>query len=202
VHSHDLPLEARLAGDRWAAGIRVPFGTASDRAEATGRRRSAGGLGDIRLSGLVTAWRDDAGAQLDLGLKLRLPTGDVRRGMGTGAAQVAPVLEASLPFGTAQTLDVTLERRINGGGAGTGLRDHWYATLDLGHALTPRVSVGASVVAREASVRGGGPVLEIGPTLDLRLEQGWTLGLIAYAGTTRDSAAFGAGLTLSRRFRF
>lgn len=182
-------------------GVRVPTGIASDRADGSGRRRSTGGLGDVRLSGLVTAWRDEGGAQLDLGLKLRLPTGDARRGLGTGAAQYAPVLEASLPLDGALTLDVTLERRINGR-VGTGLRDHWYGTLDLGHALTPHVTIGLSVVAREATAHGGGPVLEIGPTLDLRLQEGWTLGLIAYAGTTRDSAAFGTGLTLSRRFRF
>ncbi len=197
-HRYDLPWEAKLRGEGWSAGVRLPASIVSERGD--GRRHNAGGRGDMKLAGLATAWRGADGATLDAGLRVRLPTGDVPRGFGGATMQYAPALELSVPLPGDLSLDVGLERRFNTGGGAR--RDHWYGTLDLGVAITPAVTLGISVVARDASTRGTGPVLEVGPTVDVALGGGWAFGLLAYAGTTRDSARFGAGASVARKFSF
>ena len=199
-HRYDLPWDAKLKGEGWSAGIRLPASAVSERGDRG--RRNAGGRGDIKLSGLATVWRMEDGPSLDAGLRVRFPTGDVARGFGSGAMQYAPALELAVPLPGGVSLDMVLERRINAGGLALGLRDHWYGTLDLGVEVTRAVAVGISVVARDASTRGTGPVLELGPTVDVALGGGWSLGLLAYAGTTRDSARYGAGASVARKFSF
>lgn len=96
-------------------------------------RRVRDGLGDL---GLGLDWTipsaDLAGFQLDLGVRLKLPTGSQRRGLSTGKADIGVVADMSRQMGKASPF-LTLGYRMPGDPAGFDLRN------------TPTVSAGTSL---------------------------------------------------------
>lgn len=61
---------------------------------------SATGIGDVTIRGKGTLWKNDTSG-IALGLDLRLPSGDERNFLGSGALGVKPFLAASKRFGPA-----------------------------------------------------------------------------------------------------
>src|SRR6266852_3229171 len=97
-----VPLSARYDTDLWAFKLTVPFvhitspnnvlpGVGSFNTGSARKRRAAGtttasGIGDTTASATYTAWYDEDNERgLDLTGRIKLPSGDANKGLGTGS---------------------------------------------------------------------------------------------------------------------
>lgn len=207
----ETPLELRMHEGTSGIGIRLPytiedgnqqilpgFGPIGSASSQSFRRQ---GLGNIRLSAWTRLW-EHASTGTTLGATVKLSPPAIRhiQPLGAGFTRVSLELDLSIPLPHRFTLDLTLGRRFVVGAPGLGLSDYWYGTIDIGHDLSDRWSVGVTVDTQGASSRTGTAALEIGPWVQVSVAPGWRIGAYLFRGFTRDSADWGGGFTLTYRF--
>lgn len=207
----DTPLEFKLQEHGHGIGLRIPYtfesgnqivipdlGPVGDTRDRSFRRN---GLGNVRLSAWTKLWEDDdTGATIGVRIKLTPPAIRRLQPMGVGFTRVGLELNTAVPLTDDTRIDLAVGRRFIIGSPGIGLQDYWFTSLDLGTDITRQVSIGLTVDAQTRSSTGGTPGLEFGPWIEYELAAGWRIGAYVFRGFTRDSADFGGGFTLSRRF--
>lgn len=207
----EMPLEVKLHHKGHGIGLRLPYilesgnqpvvpgiGPIGDASAQSFQRK---GIGNVRLSAWTRLWEDeDTGATLGATIKVTPPAIRALQPMGVDFTRIGLELNASVPLPADFLLDASLGRRFIVGAPGYGLNDYWFGSFDLGHDLTDRMTIGMTLDTQTRSSSSGTPVLEIGPWIEYEFADGWRIGAYAFRGFTRDSAAFGGGFTLSRRF--
>lgn len=207
----EMPLELKFQHNGHGIGLRVPYlmesgnqavvpgiGPVGDASDQSFRRQ---GIGNVRLSAWTRFWRDeDTGATIGATVKVTPPAIRALQPMGVDFTRVGLELNASVPLPNDVLLDASIGRRFIIGAPGYGLNDYWVGSFDLGYDITSRVTVGLTLDVQTRSSTSSTPVLEIGPWVEYDLSDGWRIGAYVFRGFTRDSAAFGGGFTLSRRF--
>lgn len=207
----ETPLELKFQHKGHGIGLRIPYvlesgkqpvvpgiGPVGDAFDQSFQRK---GIGNVRLSAWTRFWEDeDTGATLGATVKVTPPAIRALQPMGVDFTRIGLELNASVPLPENFLLDVSLGRRFIIGAPGYGLNDYWFGSFDLSYDLTSRVTVGMTLDVQTRSSSSGTPVLEIGPWVEYDLADGWRIGAYVFRGFTRDSAAFGGGFTLSRRF--
>ena len=193
VEIHGPSLVAQGAGRVDAAG--------SDPGDPTGRRRTRDrGLGDLvaRVTYLWYPTRPLPLPALELSTKVRFPTGDQSRGLGTGAFETTTQLDLYRSFGRVTPLG-TIGYRFFGQSRDFRLRDGPLASL--GFALRgPRwLSGGVFFDWRRSATRGVDDPLELMPYLSIRPNRRVAIQPYGVVGFSDGSADYGAGLQLSTR---
>ena len=161
--------------------------------------RTVSGIGDSALS--VTYSFDDVGDSplyLDLGARVRLPTGSAREGTGIGA----------IDYGLQSEVGIDLHRwglALNGGrrflGSVSGLDrvDGWQAGAEAWLNLGPHGLVGIYSDWRDASELGFSNPRDAGAYVSYRLNRQWKVRLDASHALDLPSANYTVALTLSWR---
>jgi len=166
---------------------------------STGRRTESG-LGDIVLSGFYNLMDErKGGLGLDLGGKIKLPTADEQKGLGTGELDYAVQLDFFKPF-DATTLFGSIGYRIYGDPPGQTLRDVPYAAIGASYRMSQQASVGVAYDYRPRIVDGGGKVSEATLFWSNRLSPQWKLQVYGVVGFADASPDAGIGALLERRF--
>lgn len=161
-------------------------------------RRTETGLGDIVLSATYNAYYDHASTLgLDFTGKVKLPTADEGKGLGTGETDFAFLVDVY------KTMD-----RITGFGGvgfhvlgdspGFNLENAWSANVGATYKLSERDSVGAMLEGRERVVAGGEPQRELSGFWTRRLDREWRAQAYALIGLADGSPDWGLGLSFAR----
>lgn len=209
----EAPVKFRIWEPDWGLGIRLPFlREAGTQAVVPGlgpvgpvldEPAARAGLGNIRLSAWGNVWRHaETGFALDIAGEIAPPGFGGPQSMSVGFTRAELRLDAALPLGQDWSTEASLGRRFVIGAPGLDLNNFWFGSFSLNYDLADRWSVGLSLDAQARSSSTGVPVLEIGPYVEYEVAPGWRLGAFAYRGFTRDSAEFGGGMSVTRRFRF
>ena len=159
-------------------------------------RRRASGIGDTTVS--ATYAFDHLGgsaAYLDLGGRVRLPTGDDKRGLGVGATDYGLTTEVGIDKARGGVY-LSAGRRFLGHVAGLDRRNGWQAGVGGWLNASDRTTLGLGYDWRESSVAGGTDPAELYASLGLKLSDRWRLNFNASKGLNRASADVGAGVTL------
>jgi hypothetical protein len=164
------------------------------------RSESASGLGDIVLGATYAAYYDRATTfGVDLTGKVKLPTADETKGLGTGETDVIFLLD----------LYRTFDRITGFGGVGyhilgdspsLPLKNAWSANLGASYKLDERDSVGASLEGRERVVAGGARQRELVGFFVRKLDRDWKAQVYALVGLADGSPDWGFGLSAARPF--
>jgi hypothetical protein len=166
---------------------------------STGRRTESG-LGDIVLSGFYNVLDErKGGLGLDVGAKVKLPTADDQKGLGTGELDYAAQMDFFKPF-DATTLFGSIGYRVYGDPAGTTLKDVFYTSIGASYRMSSQQSVGVAYDYRPAIVDGGGKVSEATLFWSNRLSPQWKLQVYGVVGFADASPDAGIGALLERRF--
>jgi Putative MetA-pathway of phenol degradation len=162
------------------------------------RTGSESGLGDIVLSAAYSAYYDPASTLgLDLTGKLKLPTADESKGLGTGEPDFAFLVD----------LYRTFDRVTGFGGVGyhvmgdspeLPLENAWSANLGATYRLDARTSAGALLEGRQRVVPGGSRIRELMAFWTRRLEGEWRSQIYGLIGLADGSPDWGFGLSLAR----
>jgi len=208
-----IPVVVRYETGPWVLKATVPWlritgpgnviGAGADRVVVPGvtaARRTESGLGDIVLSGFYNVLDErKGGLGLDVGAKVKLPTADDQKGLGTGELDYAAQMDFFKPF-DATTLFGSIGYRVYGDPAGTTLKDVFYTSIGASYRMSSQQSVGVAYDYRPAIVDGGGKVSEATLFWSNRLSPQWKLQVYGVVGFADASPDAGIGALLERRF--
>lgn len=165
-----------------------------------GARTSEQGLGDIVASAGYTAYESAAsGIILDVIGKLKLPTADEDRGLGTGETDYSVQADGYKSLRSVSLLG-TLGYRWIGSPEGVDLDNVWFGTLGAVRKINPQWSAGLLYDYREASSERGSPQSEATAFVSRRLDAQTKAQLYTVKGFSDGSPAWGAGAALTRSF--
>ena len=208
-----IPLVVKHETGPWVLKATIPYlrlsgpgnvvGAGPDRVVVPGvsnARRTESGLGDVVLSGFYNLLDErKGGLGIDVGAKVKLPTADEQRGLGTGELDYALQMDFFRPFG-ATTLFGSIGYRFYGDPPGANLRDVPYAAIGLSQRMSAETSVGVAYDYRPHIVSGGSEVSELTAFWSQRLSQDWKLQLYGLVGFADASPDAGFGVLFERRF--
>ena len=158
----------------------------------SGRRRTESGLGDVVLSATYAAY-----AGLDLTGKLKLPTADETRGLGTGEADMAFLADAYQAFNRV-TGFAGLGYHLLGDPPGLPLNNVWSANVGASYKIDQRDSAGVSLEGRQRAAPGGAPQRELMGFFSRKLDRFWKGQAYGLIGLADGSPDWGFGLSLAR----
>lgn len=164
---------------------------------ASATRKTTTGVGDLSLAGTYT-FDDLVGADtyLEIGGRVRLPTGDESKGLSLGVTDYGTTAELGVARKNSGAY-ILGGRRFNKDANGLDRVDGWQAEVGGWVRASEKTVVGGSVDWREASVRTGEDVSEASAYVSYKLTDAVRVGATASAGLTEGAADYGVGLNLS-----
>jgi len=170
----------------------VRGGTASSRTES--------GLGDIVLGATYAAYYDAASTfGVDLAGKVKLPTADESKGLGTGEPDFVFLVDFYRSFDRV-TGFAGIGYHILGDAPGLPLNNVWSASLGASYRLDQRDSAGLSLDGRERAAPGSARQRELTGFFTRKLDRFWKAQLYALIGLADGSPDWGFGLSAARPF--
>jgi hypothetical protein len=212
-----IPFSARYETDRWTYKLIVPWLDVKapanvvpgvgrvDNSGKPKRRNFAGttsetGLGDVVGAATYNVWyNEDTEQGIDLTGRVKLPTADAAKGLGTG----------STDFGLQADLYRTFDRTTLFGDVGYTFFGHSdYVELKnavnygigASQKMNERDSVGASVDGRQKASVGGAPQRELTLFWNRRLERDMRFQAYVLFGFANGSPDFGLGVSAAKTF--
>ena len=158
---------------------------------------SESGMGDTWLSATysVEAFPAESGF-LDLGVKVKLPTADEDKGLGSGEVDYTLQADYFKPMGKA-TPFLTLAYKMKGEPSGVELDDVLFVSVGSDYRLSPETNVGLSLDMQEAASATGNDQMELFGYFNRKLDKQWSLMFYGYAGLDDGSPDYGAGIQVS-----
>jgi len=208
-----IPFVVKHEAGKWIFRGTVPYlrisgpgnviGGGADRIVVPGlesTRRTESGLGDIVASAFYNILDErKGGLGVDLGVKVKLPTADEQKGLGTGETDYAFQVDFFKPFG-ATTLFGSVGYRVYGDPPAGELDDVPYGSIGLSHRMSGDASVGVAYDFRPKITPGGSEISELTAFWSKRMTPEWKVQLYGIVGFSDASPDAGAGLMLERRF--
>ena len=208
-----VPFYARAEIGRWLFRLTVPQINISSQGRAVivdGRpivvadpsapRTTASGIGDtVAAIGYTILDGERAGLIFDLYGKVKFPTGDSAKGLGTGEYDYAVQADIVKSLGRVSLLG-TVGYRSLGDPPGVEFRDVWYGGAGLAVRLDDHQSAGVLYDYREPSTAQGFHQSELTAYLSRRITPELKLQIYGIRGLSDGSPAWGGGVMLSRKF--
>lgn len=158
------------------------------------------GVGDIIASGAYTLWPlTDWLPFIDLIGRIKFPTADENKGLGTGEFDYSIETELARTFGRFTPLGA-LGYRFTGSPPGTTLNDVLLASVGGVYQLNDPFSVGLFFDYRQASSASSDERRELVPFGAWKISPHWTTSLYAVIGFSDASPDGGVGVQLSYTF--
>ncbi len=136
---------------------------------------------------------------IDMTAKVKIPTADEQRNLGTGETDFSIQTDVSKSFDKLVVFG-TLGYKFVGSSQRLPLDDIVYLSIGGGYQLTPTISAGIAYDYRQAASRTAEDPSEISPYFTVRLNESWRFQGYAYFGLSESSPDAGVGAQLSYRF--
>ena len=205
-----LAATARYDQGQWTYRATVPYlridgnnsvipGVGAVRGGAS-TRSTESGLGDVVLGATYNAYYNAASTLgVDLTGKVKLPTADEKKGLGTGEADFAFLVDLYKTFDRITAFG-GVGYHVLGDAPGLPLDNVWSANLGASYTLNERDSAGLSLDGRERAAPGSERQRELTAFFTRKLDRLWKAQVYGLIGFADGSPDWGAGLTLARPF--
>lgn len=166
---------------------------------ASGPRTTESGLGDIwaSLAYQVEALPKAYG-YLDLTGKVKFPTADEKKGLGTGETDYTVQADYAYALGKLTPM-LEVAYKIKGDPRHVDLKNVFYVSAGADYRFDSDVHAGASFDFQQASSAGAEASRELFGYLSFRLSKSWSLMPYAYLGFSKGSPDQGGGLSFGYR---
>jgi hypothetical protein len=158
------------------------------------------GVGDIWLSASrIIEFIPPELFNLDLAAKVKIPTADENKGLGTGAtdytlqAEIYKLMGGAMPF-------LTVAYKVRGEFEDFNIDDVLAVSIGSDFTLSEDTHVGLALDYQEASYADGDDFRELFAYLNQQLNRQWSLMLYGYKGLSDGSPDFGLGFQFSYKF--
>lgn len=163
-------------------------------------RSTESGLGDLVLTGTYAAVYNAArGYGMDLVAKVKLPTADEDKGLGTGKTDVAIQVDPFMVVGRS-TLFGTLGYKVYGDPEAIDYDNVWYGSVGVMGKLSAQTSIGVAHDVRQKLVPTGAAVSETTLFAVHKLDRDTRLQFYLVKGFSDASPELGGGVVLKQRF--
>lgn len=200
-----VPLNFGYESGPWRFNASVPWLTIRGPAAITGSGGAArptaaseSGLGDL-YAGASYAFGQVGPVNLGFTGRLKLPTADETRGLGTGETDFYGQLDLSRTFG-ACTPFASVGWRVLGDSAAYQLQDGLYGSVGAHFRASPTTVWTVAGDWGRRIIAGGDPTMDVLVMFNRDIAPSWRFTAYALKGFTDASPDFGGGLALSRRF--
>jgi len=214
-HSQDTeiwyyPITAKATSGNWTAKVTVPYirikgpgavvggGGGGVIQSGTSNVTTESGLGDIVAGLTYTYDLRQYDALIDLTGKVKLPTANENRGLGTGEADYTAKVDVTKFLGKAY-LFAGAGRKFVGSSTQFQLNDIWLANVGTGYQISPKTGIGISYDYREAAGTGKNPS-EATAYLTYKLTPDLSLQAYGVAGFSDGSPNKGIGMQIGYKF--
>ena len=205
-----IPFTGKYGTDKWSATVTVPWiSLQSDGSFIIGpdglpipvpggEATDESGLGDITAAYTWFAYPGtDTYPIVDVTGRIKLPTADEDKGLGTGEFDFA--LETDLIKGfDKHSLFLTLGYKIFGDTPNVEIDNVFYTSIGDSYRYSPKTSFGAFFDARQATTEFSDGVSELTGFVSHRLTPKWKLMSYLVAGFSNASPDFGIGVMFTR----
>lgn len=212
-----VPLTFKYLAERFDVGLTLPYvrldspggvllieGRPQSSRQGPTRRVVEDGVGDLVLKGRYFLVDDRGPNSLVPGLapfgKVKFPTADEDRGLGTGEFDYGFGLEFDKQIPANFFLFGDGSYTVIGSPSGQDLRNRPGASFGVGYKLTKALSVSSFIDWRRAVVRGKDDPTEIWGTLTYKLSPTISVSPHVFGGLTDGSPDFGGGIELAWKF--
>jgi len=200
-----IPFMARYDSDPWKLKLTVPYLRVTGQGDVIpgigktnrGQRgeTTESGIGDTVLAGTYGAFYDaQSKLGFDLTAKLKLPTGDEQRGLGTGSVDQTLQLEGYKGIDRL-TVFGTLGYTHFGDSDVVELKDGFLYEVGASTRLDATDSIGASLYGRQRVVEGGSPQRELTFFWNRRVAKAQRLQAYLLVGLSDGSPDVGLGVS-------
>ncbi len=177
-----------------------PRGRGRNGGTTTTTSGTASGIGDLVLSGTYTALYDRASQLgLDVTGKVKVPTADEDKGLGTGETDYAAIVEGYKTIDRL-TLLAGIGRHFLGSSNFIELKDVWSYSLGASYRIDERDSAGLSFDARQRVSPSAFPQREVTGFWSRKFGNDWKGQAYVLKGFADGSPDWGAGLSAVRSF--
>ena len=212
-----IPFTARYELDRWTYKLTVPWlevtGPANfvpgfghtDNSAKPKKRNFAGtttesGIGDTYGTVTYNAWYDDELERgLDLTGRVKLPTADAGKGLGTGSTDFGVQADAYRTFDRL-TLFADVGYTFFGHSDYVELKNAYNYGIGASRKMNERDSLGASLDGRQKASVGGAPQREVTLFWNRRAERDMRFQAYVLFGLANGSPDYGAGVSAAKSF--
>lgn len=209
-----LPVAAKWEAGRWTLKATVPWLSITGPAgfvAADGRivssrqssvRETSSGVGDVVASAgyaVLDGQSVAPGWMLDAVVKVKIPTADENKGLGTGKTDYSFQLEGARSIGAASII-ATVGRRYYGDTTTIDFRDVWYGTIGAAFKLAQATTAGLLYDYRQRSTASGFQQREVTAYVAQRLVDPWRLQFYVVRGLSDGSPDWGVGANVAARF--
>lgn len=195
-----------LETDAWRLQVSVPYVHLQGPATVIGNTgsstlvsRSAHGLGDITLTFADKLKPSSNGWSSELSAKVKLPTADDAKGLGTGKTDTMVQWDVFKRGGTI-TPYATLGYQFLGRSTSYPMKNGAYATAGFAGQASPDVTLGVAGNWRQPIVEGGKSGVEVMAFVQDKLSEQGRLQVFVLHGFTDSSPTIAVGLTLGLSF--
>lgn len=163
------------------------------------RRTTESGLGDVTAAASYALIDQPDGLRLSVTGKVKFPTADEKKNLGSGETDYTAQIDVDRPFGRL-TPFVTVGYRWLGDNSEFELRNVLFATVGAAFKFTDYTSVDVSYDWGQAASRDGTPIGEVTLGLSHWLGDHWKLSAYVLKGVTDGSPDWGGGATVGYAF--
>lgn len=212
-----VPFTARYERDRWTYKLTVPWlevtGPANflqgfgrvDNSGKPKRRSFSGtttesGIGDTVGSVTYNTWYDENLEQgIDLTGRVKLPTADAGKGLGTGSTDFSAQIDAYRTFDRT-TLFADVGYYFFGHSDYVELKNAWNYGIGASQKMNDRDSLGASLDGRQRASVGGATQRELTLFWNRRMDPSTRFQAYVLFGLADGSPDFGVGISAAKSF--
>ena len=163
-------------------------------------RSTQSGLGDIVAAASYTVFHDrGSGVLVDLTGKIKFPTADAAKGLGTGETDYAAQADAYKSWDRWAAF-ATVGYRVIGDPPDLELRNVWFGSIGATYRIVPGTTGGITFDYRQATSATSAPMREATVFVSQRLHEAWKAQLYLLKGFSDGSPDWGGGALVSYSF--
>lgn len=195
-----------VAGSQGAHGMRPssmmmpPSGGQTHASQAFPGRETKSGLGDLTLNGRYTVLDEGAFPSLGVTGRVKLPTADRAKALGTGRFDEGLGIELSRELTSGFSVLAGAGYTFIGNPPGEGLRDQWDYSAGLGYDFTKDLAGSVSYEEYRALVAGTDDPRSLSLSVRYRWSPRWRLSASGEVGLSKASPDAGFSAGVSARF--
>lgn len=198
----DLGVSSAYVRIDTAGGVRLIDGVPTQTDSSSGPLLESG-IGDTTVRSrfflVVDEGRGTAKPSVTPFVKVKIPTAQEQRGLGTGKADYGVGVEVDKEVGPI-FLFGDVAYTVVGKIPSLDFRNRTAASLGLGRQVSEKLTVSSMLDWRRAIIAGNTNPAELVGVLSYRVNRSVTLSPNAFAGLTRGSSDFGVGMQMSFKF--